>query len=346
MAPLVSILIPAYNAESLLAESIESAIGQTWPHKEIIVVDDGSTDGTLAVARQFASGLVRVVSRRNQGAAATRNEAYALSKGDYIQWLDADDLLAPCKVELQLEALRRTGNPRLVASGPWAYFFYRHQRARFVPTPLWNDLSPIEWLVRKMGLNLHMQTATWLVPRPIAEAAGSWNTRLLGDDDGEYFCRVLLASDGVKFVPDAKVFYRRSAGSLSYVGHSSRKIEAQLHSMRLHIAYLRSLEESPRVRQACVAYLQNWLLHFYPERLDIVKEAQELALELGGQLDMPRFSWKYAWLGAMGRPDLAKRAQVFSRNLRTRATRSFDKMLLHMERMGRGGAAFPNLHRL
>ena len=334
--PLVSILIPAFNSADWLAQSLESAVAQTWPRKEIIVVDDGSTDATLAIARRYESPIVKVVSRFNQGAAAARNAAFALSQGDYVQWLDADDILAPQKVASQITALQKVSDPRTLASGPWGYFFYRHQQAKFHPTALWNDLSPVEWLLRKMGQNLHMQTATWLVPRGVATVAGPWNTQLLGDDDGEYFCRVLMASAGVKFVPEAKVFYRRARGtSLSYIGHSSRKIEAQFHSMEMHINYLRSLEDSPRVQAACIAFLQTWLLHFYPERLDIVRRAEALAAQLGGHLEPPRFSWKYAWLVAMGRPDLAKRALVFSRNLRTTATRWLDRVLLEVERVGR-----------
>src|ERR1700722_15492058 len=103
MTPLVSILIPAYNADRWIAETIRSAVNQTWERKEIIIVDDGSTDETLAVARQFESMLVRVVSQKNQGAASARNRAFSLSCGDYIQWLDADDLLAPDKVSRQME---------------------------------------------------------------------------------------------------------------------------------------------------------------------------------------------------------------------------------------------------
>ena len=180
-----------------------------------------------------------------------------------------------------------------------------------------------------------MQTATWLVSREVTSAAGLWNTQLLGDDDGEYFCRVLLQSSGVKFVPEAKVFYRAAgASSLSYIGRSSLKIEAHFRSMQLHIGYIRSLEDSPRVRKACVNYLQTWLVDFYPERPDIVKRAQDLAAELGGRLEPPRFSWKYAWLGALGGPDLAKRAQVFARNTRWSLTRSLDKALYRAEELG------------
>src|SRR5277367_2921044 len=97
--PLVSIVIPAYNAEKWIADTLRSAIAQTWPYKEIIVVDDGSTDRTVEVARRFASKQVVVVSKENHGAAAARNDALRLSQGDYIQWLDADDILAPDKIE-------------------------------------------------------------------------------------------------------------------------------------------------------------------------------------------------------------------------------------------------------
>ena len=97
MKPLVSILIPAYNSEQWIADTLQSALAQTWPRKEIIVVDDGSRDRTAEVARLFASNGVAVVSTANQGAAAARNHALSLSHGDYIQWLDADDLLAPAE---------------------------------------------------------------------------------------------------------------------------------------------------------------------------------------------------------------------------------------------------------
>ena len=112
MKPLVSILVPAYNAEAWISDALRSAIAQTWKPKEIIVVDDGSTDGTLAVARQFESNQLRVVTHKNQGASATRNKAYSLCKGDYIQFLDADDLIGPDKIAKQIAgsvAIERAG---------------------------------------------------------------------------------------------------------------------------------------------------------------------------------------------------------------------------------------------
>lgn len=329
MKPLVSILIPAYNAAEWIADTLESAVAQTWPRKEIIVVDDGSRDRTLSIAQRFVSRGVKVLSKANAGAAAARNTALSISHGDYIQWLDADDLLAPDKIASQMEAAARLRGNRTLLSSAWGRFMYRPSHAEFVPTDLWNDLSPVEWLLRKMDQNLHMQTATWLVSREVTEAAGPWNTRLLGDDDGEYFCRILLQSDGVKFVPEARVYYRMAGpSSLSYIGRSNRKIDAQLHSMRLHIGYLRSLEDSERVRAACVRYLENWLPFFHPDRPDVVAQAEQMAAGLGGRpLRMPRLPRKYRLIGALFGPSAAKRAQVSLPRMKWSVIRFWDKTL-------------------
>ena len=332
MKPLVSILIPAYNAELWIAYTLQSAIAQTWQRKEIIVVDDGSRDRTAEVARRFASNQVEVVTAGNQGAAAARNHALRLSQGDYIQWLDADDLLAPDKIERQLAALREMDSRRILLSSPWAPFCFRINGARFVRNSLCQDLSPVEWLLRKMSENLHMQTATWLTSRELAEAAGPWDTRLLSDDDGEYFCRVLGASKSTRFVPVDGVFYRViSSNRLSHIGMSDKKKDALLLSMKLHIRYLRSLEESERVRKACLTYLQNWFGSFYPERRDLVAQAQALAAELGGRLEPPRLRWKYAWMKPIVGVRAAKRAQMMLPQFKASLLRSWDKAMFEWE---------------
>jgi glycosyltransferase involved in cell wall biosynthesis len=160
LKPLVSILISAYNAQETIEETLQSATTQTWARKEIILVDDGSTDRTAEVARRFTSKGVTVLSTENRGLSAGLNHAYKQCQGDYIQFLDADDLLAPDKIERQLVALRGNDSKRILLSSPWAFFFYRTLHARFVRNLLWQDLSPVEWLLRKMGENLHMQNAT------------------------------------------------------------------------------------------------------------------------------------------------------------------------------------------
>jgi glycosyltransferase involved in cell wall biosynthesis len=339
--PLVSILIPAFNAEKWIGETLRSAIRQTWAPKEIIVVDDGSTDRTLQVAQQLESDEVRVFTQANQGAAAARNAAFSLSRGEYIQWLDADDLLSANKIASQMTLVQQLESKRTLLSCGWGQFLYRYDHATFTPTPLWCDLSPAEWLVRKMGQNLHMQPATWLVSRELTEAAGPWDTTLAVDDDGEYFCRVLLKSGGVRFVRDVRVYYRDSGtGSLSYVGNSDRKREAQWRSMQLHIGYLRSLEDTPRVHSACVKYIQNWLTLFYPERMDLIAEMQTMASNLGGKLEMPRLSWKYSWMSSVFGKDVARTAQIRLPQLKWTVLRFQDLLLFQMAKRKAGPAEF------
>jgi len=297
MKPLVSILIPAYNMQEWITESLASAVSQTWPRKEIIVVDDGSTDRTAEIASRFASKEVKIVSTENRGVAAACNMAYQLCRGDYIQWLGADDLLAPDKIERQIAALRSTDTGRVLLSCPWAYFYYRTSRARFQPNSLWCDLAPVEWLYRKMSENLHMQPATWLTSRELADAAGPEDSRLLFDDDGEYYCRVIMASEGTRFVRESKVYYRVTGTTrVSYIGISDKKRDSLLLSMKLHIRYLRSMEDSERVRKACLTYMQTWYDNFYPERPEFVAELHEMAGQLHGRLSPPRLRWKYSWM--------------------------------------------------
>ena len=331
MKPLVSILIPAFNAERTIEATIQSAISQTWHPKEIIVIDDGSTDKTAQVAQSFGT-RIKLVSNSNQGASAARNKAFSLCSGDYIQWLDADDVLQSDKIERQLASLRPGDSKRILLSSPWASFFYRTRNAQFVRNSLWEDLTPVEWLLRKMNENLHMQTGTWLTSRELAEAAGPWDLRLLNDDDGEYFCRVLLASEGTRFTSDSGVFYRFVPSTrLSFIGGSNSKKDAMLLSLKLHIQYIRSLEDSVRVKKACVQYLQNWYITFYPERADIMLEMNRLAEELGGSLEEPQLRWKFAWMKPMFGWRTAKRAQFELPHMKASVLRTIDRAICRLE---------------
>lgn len=335
MAPLVSILVPAYNAEKWIADALSSALAQMWPNKEIIVVDDGSGDDTFLVARRFESPSLKIITQPNQGASAARNKAFSLCQGDYIQWLDADDLLGPEKIARQMEAAASAGK-RMLLSSAWGCFHYRPGKARFIPTALWRDLDSTEWLLRKWEGNLYMQTASWLVSRELTEAAGAWDTRLLGDDDGEYFCRVIRVSHGIRFVPQSRVYYRiMPSNRLSLIGQSNRKIEAHFLGMKLQIKYLLACEDSDRARAACVKYLQRWLGNFYPNRPDIVREAQQLAASMGGRLSLPKASWKYAWIEKLFGFGAAKRSQLYYNRLKSSALRKWDRLMLKFDQRSR-----------
>jgi glycosyltransferase involved in cell wall biosynthesis len=339
MEPLVSILIPAYNSQEWLPSTIESALAQTWRKKEVIVVDDGSRDRTLEIAKSFGAKGVKVVEQANQGAAAARNTAFAACHGDYIQWLDADDLLEPHKIEAQVRAIDTRTTPRTLLSGAWGYFIYRTRKARFVPTPLWDDLTPVEWLLRKMGRNLHMQTDNWLVSRELTIDTGPWDVRLFRDNDGEYFSRMIIKSDGIRFVPTARSYYRQAGfTSISHIGGSSKKLESLLLSMKLHIGYIRSLEDSDRTRAACFQYIRTWQREFYPYRLDIIEELKQLTSQLGGHFEEPRLTGKYEqydWILKLFGWSLARRVQLAGQGFRKSLNIKWDEAMFRLEnRMG------------
>jgi glycosyltransferase involved in cell wall biosynthesis len=330
MDPLVSILIPAYNAERYISETIKSALAQSWARKEIIIVDDGSRDDTVRIARQFSSPTISVVTQPNSGASVARNKAFSLCQGDFIQWLDADDLLAPQKLSNQIRAWQESPGKRDLLSTGWGYFVCRREKAQFTPSSLWRDLSPAEWLYLKFTTNHFMQTSVWLVSREVTNAAGPWNERLTLDDDGEYFCRTVLASERVRFIPGNNVFYRKGANSLSVIGHSNKKMESQLLSIRLQADHLRSFDHT--MKAAMVKYLQSYMILFYPNRPDLVKEAEEIATSLEGKLQVPSLPGKYALIQKVFGWQAAKSLQIQGNRLKANLIEAWDRALFAMQR--------------
>ena len=102
--------------------------------------------------------------------------------------------------------------------------------------------------------------------------------------------------------------------------------------MQLHMKYLQSLEDSERVRLACLRYLQTCFIYYYPEMSDIVREVERLANELGGQIVFPSLSWKYSWMKALLGLKLAKRTQGSVLSLKWSLVRLWDKALYKWER--------------
>jgi hypothetical protein len=296
MPELVSILIPAYNADRWISQSISSALAQSWERKEIIVVDDGSTDNTLKIARSFDCNKVKVVATHNGGASRARNIALAHAQGTYIQFLDADDLLGVDKLSRQLQGADPGSHSRTLLTAAWGFFFEHPHRMAFKSDSLWENLLPVDWILRKFSDGAWMNPAVWLVSRRLVELAGPWDERLSssGDDDGEYMCRLVKSSKTVKFVPEARSYYR--IGNLGSLGLSSKKstkaLEALLLGTSLCIEHLKSLEDSNRTRHASLMYLQR-LAHFFTETPELFAKAHGLAQSLGGelssQLESPKF---------------------------------------------------------
>jgi glycosyltransferase involved in cell wall biosynthesis len=292
---LVSILIPAYNAEKWIDYTIKSALEQTWPEKEIIIVDDGSIDNTLKIARHFASKHVKVISQENRGASAARNRALEHAQGDYIQWLDADDVLHRDKITEQMIVATREMTDLSLFSSSFGTFYWRTEKARFVPDALWQDLNPVEWLLIRFSENAWLFPAVWLVSRRLTEKVGPWNTALSLDDDGEYFCRVVAASDHVTFVPEAKSYYRQSGYSQLSRSNNDRANESLLLSLTLCVRHLRLLEESERTKRASLVLLERLYTYFYyfADKSSLSERVSLLAKELGGELVPTSLKWKW-----------------------------------------------------
>ncbi|NUN63518.1 glycosyltransferase [Pseudanabaena biceps] len=282
MKPLVSIIIPCYNAESWLLKAINSVLAQTWQKTEIIVVDDGSTDNSLGIAKQVKSSKIKVISQINQGASSARNRALVQAQGDFIQYLDADDLLGLDKIERQLKILEYDTSSSYIASGEWGRFYRTPSEASFIAQSLWTDMSPVEWFICSWEYDLMMHPATWLVPRSIVELSGNWNESLSLNDDGEYFCRVILASKGVRFCQGAKSYYR-SGNPLSLSASYSRQAwESALLALELCTANLITHEDSKHTRHACATVLQRFVHTVYPDYPDLLQKASNLVSYFGG----------------------------------------------------------------
>lgn len=318
MSALVSIIIPCHNAERWLAETLESALAQTWPAKEIILVDDGSTDGSLAIARRFEARRVRVVSQPNQGAAAARNHGLRLARGEFLQFLDADDLLAPDKIERQVQLLSTRGADN-IASCAWGRFTTEPATAELDPRQaLWRDLVPVDWLVLAAEHNIMMATATWLLPRTIADRIGPWDVayRINPLDDMDYFDRARAAARMVLFCPDTRTYYRSAlSGSLSQVRHDAAwcAMSATLHRSADHLL---RLEDSSRTRHAAATLLQRFIYELYPDRPELAAAAAARVRELGGTELQPEFGPMRRRLAACLGWKLTQRLHRATRRLR------------------------------
>lgn len=280
-APLVSIIVPAYNAGPWLQETLESALVQTWKPTEIIVVDDGSTDDTAAIAGRYGSRGVRLHSQANRGLSGARNAGLGLARGDFIQFLDADDLLAPEKIERQVRALA-AAPPRTLGTGRWARFRMDSTQARFKASPFWRDLDPDAYLgmVARSGNSIPVHA--WLLPRGITDAIGPFAEQLKVMEDQEYFARAVLASAGLRFCADADCLYRsfhaRTLSKLRDEGATRSIFEA----CQLVANHLLAAPSSAARRQAAADYYQVLVYRLYPDRPDLVGVAERQVAELGG----------------------------------------------------------------
>jgi glycosyltransferase involved in cell wall biosynthesis len=285
--PLVSIIIPVYNAAAYIAETINSAISQTWENKEIIIVDDGSTDGSLAIVKKYENDSIKVFTQQNKGAGAARNTGLSRATGEYIQFLDADDLLSTNKIESQIDQL-------INSPGYLALCATVHFQNGTPPTdqPVQHDWyaegsnDPADFLIKLYGGALigpvyggMIQPNAWLTPKNIVDKAGPWNEMRNPDDDGEFFCRIVLASKGIVYADDAINYYRKFNTGNSLSGQKKFEYAAGiLKSTDLKASYLLSHTNRKEAKLAlCRLYYEN-AVSFYPQYKSLAREAEKKAM--------------------------------------------------------------------
>lgn len=282
---IVSIIIPTYNAARWLQQSLDSVFAQEGIEKDIIIVDDGSTDESLAMAHKYRDRGVRVLAQTNCGAAAARNRGFAAARGEYIQFLDADDILGPGKIAAQVAALKE--HRGAIASCRWGRFTTDPKNLKFGPDTVWRDLEPVDFLRLIYRRHLMMHPASWLQPRDVAEKAGPWDEKLTVDDDGEYFSRVVLAASRIFFVEEGLVHYR-SGLATSLSNRTTAKSRASCYrSLVASNERLLERDSSELVRRAVAARYQRFLFALYPQEPEIRAAIEKRVEELGGTDEKP-----------------------------------------------------------
>lgn len=213
----VSILMPLFNAEKYLAETLECCLAQTYSNIEIIIVDDGSTDGSLSIAQKYEKkdSRIHVYSQPNKGGCRARNVAFEKSSGDYIKYLDADDLMSCDLIEKQVALLENINDPYAVSVCAWEDF-YKELPKEYSCRFLYRNYESGLDLIEDAWFNGDWYVVTcYLTSRKLIREAGGWNEQLTKVQDGEFFCRVLSKTSKIVFCSDSYFYYRKGHISVS-----------------------------------------------------------------------------------------------------------------------------------
>ena len=250
------------------------------PNKEIIFINDGSKDNTLEIIKEYEHFGIKILDQPNKGQNVARNIAYRESTGDFIKFMDADDIINNESIELQINALN--GDTEHIAYGEWCRFYNdNHNTAKFKKDHNWQNMSPVDFLVSEKAGPM-LQPGIMLVPRNIIEKAGLWTERLRLYDDTEFYFRLLLNSKGTIFTPGAKLYYR--SGLNTNLSSKKEKVvfESTYEAVMLMSENLLKVENSKRTRKLLANMLQIRVHEMYPLYPDLGKIHEEKIKELGG----------------------------------------------------------------
>ena len=270
----VSIIIPLHNAVAFIEEAITSCLNQSFSNIEVIVVENGSKDDSWNMVKRIQDLRLKCFQISNANAAAARNFGFKEADGDYIMFLDADDVLAPNKIELQLASLAHKPKDWL-ASCAWAKFTHDIKEAKIEPQAVWTEEDSLVWCIKSFMGHGMMIPGCWLIPKTVIEKAGLWDERLSLHDDGEFMCRALLASKAQVFVEDTCVYYRQVEGSLSRNNQSLQAVKSALAVCQSYDKQLLQRQDNDQVRRALAYNYCRLLYEFYPKHKSVLKEARQ-----------------------------------------------------------------------
>ena len=195
MQPLVSVIIPAYNCAEFVSHAIDSVLKQNYENKEIIVVNDGSTDDTPDVLESFGDQIT-VVNKENGGAPTARNAGLRIARGKYIAFLDADDLWFDGKLTMQVRYLEEHPDVGMVYNSIVVWNLNDTGESEFPAVPASTDYGPtIEqdgsgWLYNKLLLDCMTHTTAVMVRATVTERVGEFDERLTIGEDYDYWIRI------------------------------------------------------------------------------------------------------------------------------------------------------------
>lgn len=282
--PLVSIIIPCFNAEKFVEKTIISALNQSWKNIEVIVVDDGSKDATIKIIEKINDNRIKIYKQNHKGASVARNYGLKKSTGDYIQYLDSDDILENDKIYNQLKRINFNSGNKVLLSSSWYIFYNDIINAKLIKTPVCNSLQPREFLIYYLKYGYYLPNCSWLVHREIIESSGLWNYKLSYNDDGEYFMRVILNSDFIEYVADSKCYYRKgNTNSLSFSRNlDNQSLESWYNSMIIIIENVLQKYKDSEMEVASLFALERILRN--PIRFDLhyYNTAYKYFIALGG----------------------------------------------------------------
>lgn len=289
----VSIIVPIYNAGTYLKESIDSLLKQTYRNLEIILVDDGSTDNSAEIANSFTNDNVHLIRQPNSGASIARNTGLKHATGEFIQFMDADDYLSVDKIEKQVDALQSF--PLKVAVCDYISFEdsedYLQKKGKDQRSFIYSSDDPIDFLINLLGGNgssNFVQPNSWLVHQSLIKKSGVWKEYRGPDEDGEFFARVILESDGILHVPGVYNYYRRTPGKdkLSLKA-DNESLDNIFLTIGLKYQYLKQKSNDPRIEKAIAKQYLDFAVHQYPQNKKHSSIAYEKYLQLNQKATLP-----------------------------------------------------------